>query len=85
LHWISELFEAILQRRRAIKRRIGERKTLPVTVAQLHPELIYEPNSEFPNSSLIPEAHATLQPVFSGFSEGLDTPDLLDAGSLPGN
>ncbi len=31
------------------------------------------------------EAHATLQPVFSGFSEGLDTPDLLDTGSLLGN
>jgi hypothetical protein len=30
------------------------------------------------------EAHATLQPVFSEFSEGLDTPDLLDAASLPG-
>lgn len=28
------------------------------------------------------EARATLQPVFSGFSEGLDTPDLLDAAAL---
>lgn len=30
------------------------------------------------------EAHAALQPVLSGFSEGLDTPDLIDAASLLG-
>jgi class 3 adenylate cyclase/predicted ATPase len=31
------------------------------------------------------EAHATLHPVLSKFTEGLDTPDLLDAGCLLAN
>ena len=37
------------------------------------------------DEGLLEAAHATLQPVFSGFSEGLDTQDLLDAAALLGN